>query len=371
MPNNPQQPHKPPHAPVRPAALDGPRDEQVSNEPLAETPSARVAGSRPASPASPAMVTIPRRVAADVAHPCARCGYDLRGLPSGGRCPECSAAIPKRRRVIPESKQAVEVRHELAAGWRGLSEWSLAPIVLLTPFPFLLPFGAPVAAAVGFAPIFRLMALRKFELLPDSIGDAWRPELARLRTLIAVEVTFTALVWVFSLAGTFSMIPAGLVPAYFALLILWWVVSMVSISQQLRAGHLLALRLVDPAVLPSIGRARWAAALGPTLAILALGAFTFALVGAPAGTMQTATGLVGYGSLLLAAIAGGYACVSAFGHAPMVAECIHEAELLGAPRRIRPGEPDDDDALPPSAPIDPPDADGRPAWEREDRIPLA
>jgi len=247
------------------------------------------------------------------------------------------------------------------------------PVVLLTPFPFLLPFGAPVAAAVGFAPIFRIVALRKFALLPDSIGDGWRPELSRLRTLIAVEIVFTGLVWIFSIAGTFSMIPAALVPAYFTLLVLWWIVSISSIAQQLRAGHLLALRLVDPSVLPSIARARWAAIAGRLLAALGIAAFAFALTGAPKGTMHTATGLVGYGSMLLAAIAGGYACVMAFGHAPMVAECIHEAEALGAPRRRRPDDPDDpeDSRTPPPAPIAPPDADDRPAWERDERIPLA
>ena len=75
--------------------------------------------------------------------------------------------------------------------------------------------------------------------------------------------------------------------------------------------------------------------------------------------------------LVVAAALGGYACLMAFGHATMVAECIFESESLGAPSRT----PIDDPAAPfletPEPKSTRAQSDGRPAWEDDDPVPLA
>ena len=349
-PNDPHDSTNPTQsrAPVRPAILGQPL-------PMVEEPSA------PRPPAT----TRTRRAVGDAPHPCPGCGYDLRGLPAGGRCPECATKIPRRVRVIPSSPESRELRFEVAAAWSGLSVVALAPILLLTPLPYILPFGMPLAVAVGFAPCFRLVALRKFDRLPEAFAQIVAAPVRRLRALQIAELGFVAIVLVFAVGGTAGAIPGSLVWMYDATLLAWWLVAMATVSAQLRGGHAIAAQMVDPTILPSVDRpvrsALLARIVGGAGVVVGVAATTLA-----AGTALAApAALVGLLLLLTAAGLGVHACLLAYGHAPIVAECMIESELLREGPAPDAGEGETD-------PLDPPPPSSPPGtWEDEERVPLA
>jgi len=109
--------------PVRPAALDlgqtaqevGPFALQSADKPLVRAPAASHK---------------PQTILDSETFPCSGCGYDLRGIAAGRRCPECGTRIPSGQRVVGQRKfiapAQVSARDEVDAGWRGLGSASLA-----------------------------------------------------------------------------------------------------------------------------------------------------------------------------------------------------------------------------------------------------
>lgn len=366
-PNDPSDPTKPNHVarPVRPTVLDAAKIE------VERTPE------RP--PPKPARSRAPAEEAVELTTPCQSCGYDLRGLPAGGRCPECGAAIPKRLRKITSGEHKQDLRETLADAWRGFAVASLAPIALLTPLPYVLPLGVGIAVALGFAPLFRLHSLKQLKAMPDAMQAAVSTHLARFRVWQIVELVPVAIVVVYALAATFAAIPAEFAPLYFATVAAWWILAIEVVVRVLSAGHALAVTLVEPAALPPIGRAVRCARFGQVACFLGLSTAIVALALLAAGSSEQITVLsAGIGLLLAAAFLGGYACVIGYAHAPVVAECIYDCELF----RTRPRDPDDDlpppfpardrdDSTPSRQPGSAPRPNDRPAWEDEDKIPLA
>ena len=340
----------------------------------------------------------------DHASPCDGCGYDLRGRPGGGVCPECGRPIPRRvghadgaggasfgasfAGAWGASGGAASVRENASLGWRGFAVASLAPIGLLTPIPANLSLGVPIAVALGFAPVFRLNTLARVRTLPDEILGPFRVELARMRTIQIVELVFVGGIVLYGAVGTFGSIPALLLPLYRALILAWWFVAIEGIVLQMRFGHALARTLVEPSLLPPIRRPVAAARVAQGLVLLGAGLGAVAAFGMPASSMPTnAALLVAFLLVFGAALAGGYACVMAYGHAGLVAECIFEAAAL-RPRRLpdivnefKPPPPASASAraaAPASAPhaprVDGPSrggSAGRRTWDDDDPLPLA
>ena len=329
QPINPSNDPRP--NPVRPAALDlGQTAHEVGSFALQS----------PGKPLvrAPAASNKPQTILDSETFPCSGCGYDLRGIASGRRCPECGTRIPSGQRVVGQRKfiepAQASARDEIDAGWRGLGSASLAPILLLTPLPYLLPFGVAIAVGLGFAPGFRLIALRKFNLLPQSLARDVRPQLTRLRRIGWVELGFALAVALFALVGTFGAIAARFLVLYHALIFGWWFVSIVGMELQIRAGDRLARLLVDPSVLPSVARPLRAARLAQISGLLGAGL----LIAAPLLKGAMAMVWVGWPLLVLAAAAGAYLCFSAREHAQVVAECVIECDAM-RPSRSEDGPP--------------------------------
>lgn len=373
---------------MRPAALDRPSREggdtggdaggDTGGDEHAGVP---IAEERPDAAPVPPAAAPNRRAVDDESAPCPSCGYDLRGRPGGAVCPECGTRVPKRVRRIRSAADGAPtsgVREDSASGWRGLAVASLAPIGLLTPIPGNLSLGVPIAVALGFAPVFRLHAIGRIRTLPDPILAPFRGEFARMRRIQIVELVFVGAIVLYGAAGTFASVPAPLLPLYRALILAWWLVAIEGVGLQLRFGDAFARSLVDPSVLPSI--ARPARAVRAAQALLLVGAALIAVVSyASAGGTNFGGAALSNGAWLFAllcivaaAVTGGYACLLAYGHADLVAECVFEAEALrpkvssrvASDLRLNEFRPP-----PPSVPP-PPRADGRPHWDDDEPMPL-
>lgn len=348
----------------------------------------------PERPVVRAVASSPTRAEVDDhASPCDGCGYDLRGRPGGGVCPECGRRIPRRighadgadgaggasfgaslAGAWGASGGASSVRENASLGWRGLAVASLAPIGLLTPIPSNLSLGVPIAVALGFAPVFRLHGLGRIRTLPDAIVGPFRAEFGRMRRIQIVELVFVGAIVLYGAAGTFASIPAALLPLYRALILAWWMVAIEGVGLQLRLGHAFAQTLVDPSVLPSVARPLRAVRVAQLLLLagaLLIAVTSFTPVGSAA--IGNAAWLLALLCILAAAVTGGYACLMAYGHAGLVAECIFEAEALRPKRSARVANDlrlNEFKSPPPSAPP-PPRADGRPHWDDDEPMPLA
>jgi len=279
---------------------------------------------KPHRPIEPAADRAPR--------PCRSCRYDLRGLPAGGRCPECGTTIPKALRKPASPLERESVREAFGSAWRSLAIPSLAPLLLLTPMPFSLPWGIVVPIVVGFAPWFRLLAMRRFAVLPEPFASMFERDLGLLRRLQWVEIAFAVVAALCAAIGTFSILPKAWVPVYFAVICGWWWAAMGILRFQLAVGERIAESLSDPAALPRqpVRRARIWAFLGQALALLGVG---LAIAGMLFGSDERPGSILLPVGLVLvagASLSGVYVALVAQGHAHLVAECIHENPELAS-----------------------------------------
>jgi hypothetical protein len=330
----PTRPGDSPPEPIREVTREVPREVPVRPRELDAVrhidPTAAVAVSAPSPPAPPATARAAEHTA-DGPVLCPKCRYDLRGRPGGTRCPECGTAIPSRHRLALRPGERRNARDALFGAWYGLSSASLASAFMISPFPFILPLGVALAVCAGFAPAFRLFALRALWELPGPIREPVAPLLARFRLLERIELGFAAVIAVGALLATFGILGSACVPYYFVGLVLWWAVALTALSTQVRLGDLLSRLMVDAEVLPTevppriIRWARWtlaAGALGVLLAAYSVFAtrIAFSLPGADAASALS-------GIVFLAACAIHVVCaLHARAHAILVANCIYESE---------------------------------------------
>lgn len=269
-----------------------------------------------------------RATVADEPFPCPGCGYDLRGRPSGARCPECGSVIPRRSAVAMGRGVRSVLRDELQSAWLTLGWTALAPVALLSPLPCILPIGAAVPVCIGFAPAFRLVVVRHFTRLPDELRRATAPAAVGLRAFATLELVFAGILALCAAAMTFGIASGLATTLYLPLVVVWWAVSALALRGQLDSATVFARALSDPSAQPidGVGRARLALAVAAPVGLAGFGLIA-------AGTMSGA----GWGSplsifgaiLALAAAATHAACaILARNQAEAVAACIIECEAL-------------------------------------------
>ena len=266
----------------------------------------------------------------DQAVPCKGCGYDLRGLAAGGRCPECGRTIPNPPRRIRESNLRAGPRDTFGGAWRSLAVPSLAPVLLLSPLPYQLPWGVVVAVCVGFAPAFRLLAMRRFDGLPEPFESDWKSSFAKLRRLQWIELAFAVASALFALIGTFGLLGKTWIPAYFSVVCLWWWIAIGVLRYQIKVGERVTEDLSDPSVLPKpmLRRARRLAFAGQAVALLGVGLMVAGMLADGDTDPQAILLPIGLGITFAAAAAGLYVALVARGQVQLVAECIHESPVL-------------------------------------------
>lgn len=286
---------------------------------------------------------------------CPTCRYDLRGRLGATVCPECGTKVPLRFVSLapwsergrdaagtssgpvgpPTSPEVRRSAREIGlAAWHSLGFLSLAPILLLSPLPCLLPFGVATAVACGFAPAFRLFALR-------SIGSLPTPQPARTRTLLALcrasqvaELACVAIVLAYAAVATFGVAPRTLTAVYFATLLVWASMAALGLVAQLRFGDALAAQLVEPSRFPAAGTFRTTAGLVATSCLTLFGAACLGLSAWP--TPIGWLGGVAMGILVVAALGLAACAVLVRSHAHLVADCIYESPFLRAKERVDP-----------------------------------
>jgi len=335
--SDPHDPHSPqlPPKPIRPTMLDELRIEDDPDDPvevLATPTVVRRSDTTPAPHDAPS--TRARSEPGDLPHLCRGCRYDLRGLPLGAHCPECGRKIPRKPRATPKPDQRLSVRESFATSWRGLAVPSLAPVLLLTPLPYGLPWGIVVPVCVGFAPAFRLLSMRRFEGLPEPFASNYLRPFRLARAMQWVEIAFAAAAALCAAVGSIGSLSdlfgKSWVAAYFLIVSGWWWIAIGSLRMQLSFGERVAEDMTDASALPhtTVRKAKLVAFLAQSLALVGIGFMAVGRNYDPTTDPEALFSPVGLGLVALASLGGVYVALVARGHASLVAECIHESPVL-------------------------------------------
>ncbi|MBI1304593.1 MAG: hypothetical protein GC172_12540 [Phycisphaera sp.] len=210
------------------------------------------------TPPPPPATAKDRAAPADGRVPCHACGYDLRASLPGSRCPECGTIVPTSAELEAWNSTSWSLRDEIRAvfraapdaardamaerrrrreeqldAWSGLATASLAAIALVSPVPFLGSIGLVGAAAMVFAPLFRLIHLRTLAAAPGPIVSRLGPQLSRAHAANLVDIAVGCVVVLFAIAGTVSALPPRAERAYPVLIAVWWSFATLSLLHQL------------------------------------------------------------------------------------------------------------------------------------------
>ena len=92
--------------------------------------------------------------------PCRGCGYDLRGLKPGGKCPECGTSIPSGTATLGGDATARASEVAIGLGW--IARAALWPLPLAFGCAQLSGFlGAPILVATTGCSWLRMLGVRK------------------------------------------------------------------------------------------------------------------------------------------------------------------------------------------------------------------
>ncbi len=338
--------------PVRPAilserseGLDAPALQSVAaNTPLAPSSIDLIPISNDASRDSavePSTATSPTAAPlADAATPCPNCGYDLRGTSGRMRCPECGTVVvakPAPMFGVAGELERFSLRDELSRAWHALGFLALAPIALLSPLPCLLPFGIGLAICFGFAPAFRLMAVRAFARLPDEHRLALNPSVRFFRRTQILELCFVAAITVYAAVATFGLTTRSIVPVYYALIFGWWCSAAIGLHAQLNLGQRVILRAAAVTGQPT---APIAFVLRGILACVVVALAAAALLTSAAALPSSvssfvkASSMLGTLTLVVVSIVFAACAIFARTHAALVAESLFVAGFLSEARPL-------------------------------------
>ena len=95
---------------------------------------------------------------------CAGCGYNLRGLEAGSRCPECSRAVADSLYVLRQADRVASALRTLARAYAGLASVALLGVGAVLGSVGLVWIGV---ALLGAAAIFRLTAMTDLRFRSD------------------------------------------------------------------------------------------------------------------------------------------------------------------------------------------------------------
>ena len=382
--------------PVRPAILGGSPGVSGSPSPApaaSDEPTLSLADFEEDGPRGPADGTTERPPArpavapphADEELPCPTCRYDLRGRLGATVCPECGTKVPPHFQSLapwadrrdgasgalagqvgpPTSPEVRRTAREIGlSAWHSLGFLSLAPILLLSPLPCLLPFGVATAVACGFAPAFRLFALRSLGALPAPQPSRTKTLLQLCRASQVAELGCVAVVLVYAAVATFGIAPRALTAVYFGTLPVWASLAALGLVAQIRLGDALAAQLDEPNRLPAAGSFRATAGLVATSCLALFGAVCLGLSAWP--TPIGWLGGVATGILIVAALGLAACAIFARAHAHAVADRVYESKFLRAKERIDPMRAPREAFLRRT----PPRKSARPASARDDEPPI-
>jgi uncharacterized membrane protein len=314
----------------------------------------------PSSAHSPQQVSIeepsatPGPPLAEKALPCTTCGYDLRGRPGGARCPECGATVPLRSRPASGSFSSTDHRDALFNCWYGLSTSCVFLSLLVSPLAFIVPLGVGVAVCIGFAPAFRLAALRGLDALPAAILGPTRARLVLLRQLERTQLALAVLITIGAALATVGALGSWAVPLYQIALAMWWLLALAALRVQVLFGDELSRHLVEEDTLPLEIPPRISKAILATFAfgVVATAALIAAIVVYRGSAPATGTGTAFTVAIACCAPVVGFlahfACAWASrAQAVLVANCAYESRML----RVDPNRRTREQAIDPAAAV--------------------
>jgi hypothetical protein len=173
---------------------------------------------------------------------CRRCGYDLRSLPTGGRCPECGLATALSR---PLSASTIDAWQPISEGcqWIGNSVGALVLLFCFAPLSPTVGLGAIVLAMVhAWCHWFGLRDLRT-GLAPAIADDPIFADDLRRATLASHVAVATLTPIGLAPLGSCVLGPSATTPGGFQVASLGIVVPIVFVNLVL--SRRLAVRLAD------------------------------------------------------------------------------------------------------------------------------
>lgn len=208
--------------------------------------------------------------------PCVQCGYNLRGLRHGGRCPECGLAVQYSLARGPFRALDLEfvARRVRLLFWLGLARSATVTAAALTlhtggelviPKALFMAFGTlTVARSIATAMLaLEITSYSNIDPQVNAAGALLGAELLRgcaaiaSISLLVVSIAFSGLVWPFDWIVYFACMCTPLLDV--VCFVLWH-----------RMGSTIAMRLGD---LQLAGGSRVASVVGGVLSILLAAAF--------------------------------------------------------------------------------------------------